>query len=463
MFNKSVYIERRNKLKKLVGNGIILLLGNTEAPMNYPSNTYHYRQDSSFLYFFGLDEPGLAAIIDIDNNLDTIFGNDIDIDDIIWMGPQESVKTKAERAGVKHTEQYHKLFDFIDQAKSVSAPIHFLPPYRANNKILLERAVGIPVAHQKEKASTALINAVVQLRSVKEDVEIAEIEGFMDVAYAMHTTAMKMAKEGVCEQEIAGFIEGIALSKGGSVSFPVILSIHGETLHNHNHGNILKNGDLLLIDAGAESPTHYATDHTRTIPVGGKFSQKQKEIYEIVLNANLKAIELIKPGVTYKSIHLESALVIAEGMKALGLMKGNMLEAVEKGAHALFFPHGLGHMMGIDVHDMEDLGENFVGYDDEVKRSDLFGTAYLRLGRRLQEGFVITVEPGIYFVPALIDLWKEEKRFTEYINYEKVEEYRSFGGIRIEDDVLVTATGNRVLGKPIPKTVREIEEFMKLN
>jgi len=461
MFSKDVYIERRNKLKKLVGKGIILLLGNTEAPMNYPANTYHYRQDSTFLYFFGLDEPGLAAIIDIDNSLDTIFGNDIDIDDIIWMGPQESVRLKAAKAGVSHTEAYHKLFDFIDQARSVKAAIHYLPPYRAENKLLLERALGIPVAHQKEEASALLIKSVVELRSVKEDIEVAEIESFMDVAYEMHTTAMKMAKEGVREQQIAGCIEGIAMSNGGYVSFPVICSIHGETLHNHCHENILKNGDLLLVDAGAESPAHYATDHTRTIPVGGKFSPKQKEIYEIVLAANLRAIALIKAGITYRSIHLESALVIAEGLKALGLMKGDMKQAVEAGAHALFFPHGLGHMMGLDVHDMEDLGENFVGYDDQIKRSEIFGTAYLRLGKELQQGFVITVEPGIYFVPALIDLWKEEQRFSEFINYNRVEDYRSFGGIRIEDDVLVTATANRVLGSPIPKTVKEIEDFMK--
>jgi len=461
MFTKDVYQERRNKLKKFVGKGIILLLGNTETPMNYPANTYHFRQDSTFLYFFGLDEPGLAAIIDIDNNLDTIFGNDIEIDDIIWMGPQDSVKLKAGKAGVMHTEAYHKLFDFIDQARSVKAEVHYLPPYRAENKLLLERALSIPVAHLKEEASIVLIKGVVALRSVKENVEIAEIEGFMVVAYEMHTTAMKMAKEGTPEQRIAGCIEGIAMSNGGYVSFPVILSKHGETLHNHSHDNILKNGDLLLIDAGAESPSHYSTDHTRTIPVGGVFSRKQKEIYEIVLKANLRAIELIRPGVTYKSIHMECSLVIAEGLKTLGLMKGDMKQAVDQGAHALFFPHGLGHMMGLDVHDMEDLGENFVGYDDQIKRSDIFGTAYLRLGRTLQQGFVITVEPGIYFVPALIDLWKEEQRFSEYINYDKVEGYRNFGGIRIEDDVLVTATANRVLGRPIPKTVDEIETFMK--
>lgn len=461
MFDKTVYIERRNKLKKAVGKGMILLLGNQEAPMNYPANAYRFRQDSTFLYFFGLDEPGLAAVIDVDQNTETLFGNDIDIDDIIWMGPQESMREKGEKAGIKYTEPYHRLLDFIDNAISQNAVIHYLPPYRAENKICLEKALGIPVADLKENASAELIKAVVALRSVKEEFEIKDMERFMDVGYEMHTTAMKMAKAGIREQEIAGRIEGIALSKGGYVSFPVILSIHGETLHNHCHANILKEGDLLLVDAGAESPMHYATDHTRTIPVGGVFSEKQKGIYQVVLDAQMKAIELAKPGIFYRNVHMASALVIAEGLKALGLMKGDMAKAVELGAHALFFPHGLGHMMGLDVHDMEDLGENLVGYDEEVKRSDIFGTAYLRMGRKLQQGFVITVEPGIYFIPALIDLWKEENRFGEFINYDKVEEYRDFGGIRIEDSILITGQGCRVLGKPIPKTVKEIEEFMK--
>ncbi|MFA4853142.1 MAG: aminopeptidase P family protein [Bacteroidales bacterium] len=463
MFSEKTYTERRNKLRKQLGNGLILIMGNNESPMNYPGNTYHFRQDSNFLYFFGLDFPGLAGVIDIDKNKDIIFGNDVDIDDIIWMGPQESMKDKVLKAGVSNTEPFGKLTEYIETAKKQNRKIHYLPPYRSDNKIFLSNLLNMPVDKLKENASVELIKGVVALRSIKEQAEINEIERYMEVGYLMHTTAMKMAKPGVYEREIAGAIEGIALACGGAVSFPVILSVHGETLHNHDHSNKMKEGDILIIDAGTESPLHYATDHTRVVPVSGKFTQKQKEIYEIVLNSQLAAIEAIKPGVTYQSIHLLASKVIADGLKAIGLMKGDTAEAVKQGAHAMFFPHGLGHMMGLDVHDMEDLGEDYVGYDDEVKRSDLFGTAYLRLGRRLQEGFVLTVEPGIYFIPALIDQWKAEKKFTEFINYERVEEYRNFGGIRIEDDVLVTANGYKVLGMPIPKTVDEIETFMKKN
>jgi len=463
MFDAKTYTERRNKLRKHFSSGLILIMGNNESPMNYPGNTYHFRQDSNFLYLFGLDFPGLAGVIDIDNNKDIIFGNDVEIDDIIWMGTQEIMKDKALKAGVSNTEPFGNLAEYVETAKKQNRKIHFLPPYRFDNKILLSNLLNIPVDKLKENASVELIKGVVSLRSIKEQVEIDEIERYMEVAYLMHTTAMKMAKPDIYEREIAGVVEGITLACGGAVSFPVILSIHGETLHNHDHSNKMKDGDLLIIDAGTESPMHYATDHTRVVPVSGKFTQKQKEIYQVVLDSQMAAIKAIKPGVTYQNIHFLASKVITDGLKAIGLMKGDTAEAVRKGAHAMFFPHGLGHMMGLDVHDMEDLGEDYVGYDDEIKRSDLFGTAYLRLGRRLQDGFVLTVEPGIYFIPALIDQWKAEKKFMEFINYEKVEEYRNFGGIRIEDDVLVTENGYKVLGRPIPKTVAEIEAFMKEN
>ena len=325
---------------------------------------------------------------------------------------------------------------------------------------MLEKLLGIPVDQQKGQASSELIKAVVALREIKEPQEIVEMERAIETGYLMHTTAMKMARNGALEREIAGTVEGIALSGGGSLSFPLILSKHGEILHNHDHSNQLKSGDMLLVDGGAETPMRYCSDHTRTVPVGGKFSQKQKEVYEIVLRANQKAIEAIKPGILYKEIHMLAIQEIGDGLKNLGLMKGDIASAAEQAATALFMPHGIGHMIGLDVHDMEDLGENFVGYDHEVKRSELFGTAYLRLGKRLRPGFVVTVEPGIYFIPALIEKWEKEGKFAEYINYQKVREYIGFGGIRIEDVVLVTETGYRVLGKPIPKTVVEIEYFM---
>ena len=460
MFTSEVYSTRREKLRNCLQSGLVLIPGNTETSFNYPANTYHYRQDSDFLYFFGLDQPDLAGVMDVDSGEDYLFGNDVDMDDIIWMGPQPSIQERALKAGIINTSPFASLDGVIREAQSKGKKIHILPPYRGKNILLLERLFNKDQNEIRSLISQDLIKGVVELRSVKESVEVEEIEKAMETAYEMHTTAMKMAMPGIVEREISGAIEGIALSKGTGVSFPIILSINGETLHNHYHGNTLVKGRMMVTDAGAESLLHYASDITRTVPVGGTFDQRQKEIYEIVLKSNVEAIKAIKPGLTYKSIHLSAAEIIGEGLKNLGLMKGDIREAVSQGAHALFFPHGLGHMMGLDVHDMEGLGENNVGYDEEVKRSDQFGLAFLRLGRRLQEGFVLTVEPGIYFIPALIDLWKNEKKFLNFINYDKVESYKDFGGIRIEDDVLVTRDGYRVLGTVIPKSVTEIEKTM---
>jgi len=463
MFNAKVYTERRNRLRKHVSDGIVLLPGNPEASFNYPANTYHFRQDSNFLYFFGIDHPDLAGVIDLDENKDYIFGNDVDLDDIIWMGPQPSMSDQAAKVGIGNTAPLKALVDFVKEAKLKGRKIHFVPPYRGETYKQLEDLLGIPYAEVRNHVSEELIKGIVALRSVKDEFEIKEIEKAVDIAYEMHTTSMRMAMPGVVEREIAGTIEGISLGLGGPVSFPIILSIHGETLHNHYHGNVLKEGRMMVTDAGAETPMHYSSDITRTVPVGGKFNRRQKEIYEIVLEANMKTIEATKPGITNRELHLMAARIIASGLKNLDLMKGDIDEAVAAGAHAMFFPHGLGHMMGLDVHDMEGLGENYVGYDDEIKRSDQFGTAFLRLGRKHQPGFVFTIEPGIYFIPALIDKWRSEKKFTEFINFDKVESFKDFGGIRIEDDILVTDNGYRVLGTPIPKTVSDIEETMSFD
>jgi len=460
MFKSEIYSTRREKLKKNLSSGLILIPGNTEASYNYPANTYHFRQDSDFLYFFGLDAPDLAGVMDVDTGEDYIFGNDVDMDDIIWMGPQPTLHERALKVGVKNTSPFSALDGAIQDALLKGKEIHILPPYRGKNILLLERLFNKAQGEIKKMVSEELVKEVIALRSVKENVEIEEIEMAMETAFEMHTTAMRMAMPGVVEREISGAIEGIALSKGTGVSFPIILSIHGETLHNHYHGNTLETGRMMVTDAGAESLLHYASDITRTVPVGGKFDPRQKEIYEVVLKANVEAIQRIKPGEMYKSIHLDAARIIAQGMKDLGLMRGDIMEAVSQGAHALFFPHGLGHMMGLDVHDMEGLGENNVGYDQEVTRSDQFGLAFLRLGRRLEQGFVLTVEPGVYFIPALIDQWRSENKFKDFINYDRVDLYKDFGGIRIEDDVLVTADGYRILGQPIPKTVAEIEQIM---
>jgi Xaa-Pro aminopeptidase len=460
MFDSKVYVERRKKLKTQVKAGLLLFPGNGESPMNYPANPYHFRQDSCFLYFFGLDKPGFFGAVDVDEGKDYIFGNDFTIDDIIWMGPQPTVKELAKGVGVNHTGTPDQLAELVDKAISAGRPVHFLPPYRAENALQMEQLLGISCANLKKYASVELIKAIVAQREIKSDDEVKEIEKALEISGEMYKIVMQMAVPGTYEREITGKIEGIVGSYGGMVSFPIILSIHGETLHNHYHGNQLVEGKLLVADSGAESPEHYASDITRTFPVGGTFTPQQKDIYQIVYNANMSAIKAIKPGKPYKEVHLDSAKVIASGLKEVGLMKGDVDAAVREGAHALFFPHGLGHMMGLDVHDMEDLGENYVGYDETVQRSDQFGLAYLRLAKTLQPGYVLTVEPGIYFIPALIDQWKGEKKFTEFIDYDKVEKYKGLGGIRIEDDVLVTESGCRVLGVPIPKEIDEIQTLM---
>ena len=458
MFEPQTYAGRRNALKAKFDSGIILFLGNEESAANYTANTYSFRQDSSFLYYFGLDLPGLAATIDVDNNIDTIYGNDFTVDDIVWMGPQPTMQQRAEMAGAVKAEQADKLTEVLKDAFTGGKKVHLLPQYRPENLLKISSLLGIYPVRVNDYVSEKLIRSVVEQRSVKSEEEIKEIDFAVDIANKMHTTAMRMLKPGISEKKIAGMIEGIALSLGNGLSFRPIVSIHGETLHNHSHKNIVKEGDLLVNDSGAETKLHYTSDITRTLPVSGKFSQKQKEIYEIVLKAEMQTIEEVKPDVYNKDLHMLAARIIVDGLKDIGLMHGDTDDALDVGAHALFFPHGLGHLMGLDVHDLEALGENFVGYDEETTRSPQFGLSYLRLAKKLKPGYVFTIEPGIYFIPELIDMWQKQSRHTEFINYDKVEEYRDFGGIRIEDDVLVTDDGYRVLGsKPIPKSVEEVE------
>jgi Xaa-Pro aminopeptidase len=459
MFDASIYTQRRKRLKEQIGSGLALFLGNEESPMNYPGNPYHFRQDSSYLYFFGLDFPGLAGIVDVEEDKDIVFGDDVTIEDIIWMGDQPLLKDRALQAGVQETLPSNKLEETLRKAIQSGRKIHFLPPYRPETVTKLGFLLGIHNTLVKDYVSKSLIKAVVAQRSIKIQEEIEEMEKAQDVSYEMYTTAMKMAKSGVYEREIVGRMEGIALAAGCHMAFPTILTINGQTLHNHYHGNKLEKERLVVCDSGAESPMHYASDITRTMPVDGEFTDRQKEIYEIVLKTEMTAIEAIKPNVNYRDIHIQAAKTIASGLKDIGLIKGNIDEAVKNGVHAMFFPHGLGHQIGLDVHDMEDLGENFVGYDDKFKRSDQFGLAYLRFARELEEGLVITVEPGIYFIPALIDKWRAENKFPEFIAYDKAESYKDFGGVRIEDNVLVTKDGSRVLGKPIPKTVQELVDI----
>ncbi len=459
MFRSEVYIKRRSILHEKMGNGIALFLGNEESPFNYPNNPYHFRQDSNFLYYFGLDLPGFAGLMDFDSGNDTIFGNDVDIDDIIWMGVQPTVAELASLCGVNMTRSMKELESYVSDALDKGREIHFLPPYRGETKMTLASLLNENPLMMKSKPSEKLVRAVITMRSVKDAVEIKEIEDAVAIAYDMHVMAMKMCEPGVREQEIYGKIEGISLAAGAGVSFPVILSMNGQTLHNHDHSGVLEEGRFMVVDAGAETNRHYASDITRTTPVGRRFNSMQKEIYEIVLKANMEAIRVTSPGGSNRDTHILASKVLTSGLKDIGLMKGDVDEAVMSGAHSLFMPHGIGHMLGLDVHDMEGLGENLVGYSDKIKRSDQFGLAFLRFALVYQPGHVFTIEPGIYFIPDLIDIWSSGKKFTEFINYDMVKKFLPVGGVRIEDNILITDKGHMVLGEAIPKSVSEIENI----
>lgn len=462
MFSKETYAARRRQLRESVkSGGLILLPGNSDAPSNYPNNIFHFRQDSTFLYFFGINLPDMVGVLDVDSGEEVLFADDLSMDDIIWTGPQPTVGELGARVGIGTTRPLGDVFAVVENAVRRGRKVHFLPPYRADKKIRIAQWLGLDVAAVPNYISIELALAVVSLRDKKSDEEIARIEEACEIGYKMHTTAMKMCRPGVVEREIAGAIEGVALQYGAGVSFTSIVSQNGETLHNHYYGNTLEEGRLLLVDAGAEAVSNYCSDFTRTMPVSGRFTQRQKDVYNIVLAANARAFELSEPGKLYRDIHLESARVIARGLTDLGIMKGNPDDAVAEGAFALFMPHGLGHMMGLDVHDMEDIGEKYVGYDLETERGTDIATSALRMGRRLQPGMVMTVEPGIYFIPAYVQKWKAEGKCKDFIDFGAAEKYFGFGGIRIEDDLLITEKGNRMLGKKrIPVTVEEIEEFM---
>ena len=457
MFDKTVYQLRRKRLKEQVGKGLILLLGNEQSSMNYKDNPYHFRQDSNFLYFFGMDRPGLVGMIDIENDRDTIFGAEPSIDDIVWLGPQRTLSEQAAEVGIAHTAPLEAIRPALESAQSKHQLIHFPPPYRPENTWKLSAWLNMPYLTIKDHASVSLIRAIVAQRSIKSPEEVAEIELAVDITSQMHLAAIRGAREGMSEAQLAGVLHGIAISSGGDLAFPIILTVNGQVLHNHYGKTIMRDGQLAICDSGAENALHYAGDLTRTFPVAKKFSALQKEMYEVVLGAQQAATEALRPGILFRDVHLIACEKLAEGLKAAGLMKGDPKEAVAAGAHAQFFQCGLGHMMGLDVHDMEDLGEPYVGYSDTLKKSTEFGLKSLRLGRELEPGFVVTVEPGLYFIPELMDRWGAEKKFEAFINYDKLKAFRSFGGIRIEDDYLVTAEGSRLLGKPLPKKAEEIE------
>lgn len=466
MFDKQTYVNRRARLRSLVNDGIIIIFGNNESPCNYPSNGYYpFRQDSSFLYYFGLNRDGLVGVIDIDNNSETVFGNDIDIEDIVWYGSVDSVHDLAAQVGVEHTAPMRALKNTCNEALRQKRRIHFLPPYRHDIKIQIFDLLGIHPVQQKEAASMELIKAVVSMRSVKEQQEIEELERAAEIGYLMHTTAMRLTRPGVTEKFVGGQVDGIAHSYGAMTSFPTIYSQHGEIMHGNPSMSVLQAGRLALCDAGAETINNYCSDNTRTMPVSGTFTQRQLDIYSIVEACHDHVLEVAKPGVKYFDVHLAVCRLMTERLKELGLMKGDTDEAVAAGAHAMFLPHGLGHMMGMDVHDMEGLGQTNVGFDEETRPNlEQFGTNALRMGRRLQKGFVVTDEPGIYFIPALIDEWKADGHCKEFINFDLLETYKDFGGIRIEDDILITEDGCRFIGeKRIPYHPNDVEAFMQNN
>jgi Xaa-Pro aminopeptidase len=456
MFDRDVYRARRDGLRRQLGPGIALFLGNDESPMNYADNTFRFRQDSSFLYYFGLDTAGLAAIIDLDEGTETLYGPELTVEDFVWTGPLPSLGDRAARAGVERVMAPARLEEDLGRIRQAGRAVHFLPPYRPENKLKLSAWLGVPPDRASAEASVPFIRAVVEQRSVKSPEEIAEIERAVDVSVDMHLTALRMARPGVTEAEIAAAVHHVARAAGGDLSFPIIATVHGEVLHQHAQTETLKRGGMFLLDAGAETALHYAGDLSTTMPIDAKFTDRQKDVYRIALAAHETAKSALKPGAPHLDVHLAACRTIAEGLKGLGLMKGDLDEAVRRGAHALFFPCGEGHMMGLDVHDMEDLGEVYVGYDGRPK-STQFGLKSLRLARPLRPGFVVTVEPGIYFIPQLIDQWRGENRFPEFIDYDRVETYKGFGGLRNEEDVLITPDGHRVLGRKKPLTIEEVE------
>lgn len=457
MFGIETYQNRQQQLLRQINSGIILIPGNDESPMNYTDNPYHFRQDSTFLYFFGIKRPGLVALLDTNDGSVAIYGDDFTVEDVVWMGNLPSISDQASLCGVSQTGSLEDLAKEVTKAVTRKELIHFLPQYRHHNILKLMKLTGMNARQVETGASEELIKAVVDQRIYKSAEELVEIEKGVDTTIDMHVTAMKMLRPGMQELEVVVEIEKIARATGGEISFPTIATINGQTLHNHYHGNTVKEGQLFLLDCGAETAMGYAGDLSSTFPVGKTFTSLQKDIFNLVLKSHYAAVDKLKAGVPYKDAHKAACLTIADGLKGMGLMKGNPEDAVDAGAHALFFPCGTGHMMGLDIHDMENLGEVLVGYDGEPK-STQFGLKSLRLGRKLERGFVLTVEPGIYFIPELTDQWRSQGKFTDFLNYDEIDKFRNFGGIRNEENYVITSEGHRLLGsQKKPMTIEEVE------
>lgn len=426
-------------------NGIVLMLGNTFSPLDYKSNTYPFHQDDTFRYYFGIDKPDFAALMDLDSGETILFGKEYSINDRIWSRNISDLKDIAHDAGLDKFKKISVLKAYISEEMQKRRAIHHIPYSRAENRCLITELVSA------YNPSDSLVEAIIKQRSIKSEEEVAEIEQAVSTSCKIFQIAKDMAVPGIKESDILNRMLYETAMADTKTSFQPIVTVRGETLHNDSYDNILKENDLLLIDFGIFSKEGYASDNTRTLPVGKDFTSEQRDIYSIVLKAQSEAIDAIKPEVKNLEVHIKACMTITEGLKTLGLMKGDALCAVEAGAHALFFPHGIGHMLGLNTHDMEGFGEDLVGYGKQLKRNSQFGLRSLRLARELKEGFTITIEPGIYFIPQLIDMWQAEGKYKEFINYDKLAKFKNFGGIRIEDDILVTNSGSRILGTPIPK------------
>lgn len=463
MFEAATYTQRRSQLMQSVKDGVVLILGNEESPMNYLENQYSFRQDSNFLYYCGIDQPLLALLLDVETGDAILFGNELTLVEVVWMGPQPSLVEQAAKVGITEVQQYDLLAEVLESIRHQGRTIHFTPPYRMENSVKLHQWLHIPLADLADRASVRLIQTIVAQRSIKTDAELAELTRAINITRAMHVAVMQQAKPGMNEAHLAGIATGIAVAGGGNLAYPVILTTRGHILHNHVHSHNIHEGQMVLADLGAETASHYAGDITRTFPVSKTFTTQQREIYQLVLDVQLAAIAAMRPGVLYQDVHMLVARQIIEGLKALGLMYGDTDEALAAGAVGLFFPHGLGHLQGLDVHDMEDLGEVHTGYRPGLERSQLFGYRSLRFGKELETGMVLTVEPGVYFNPPLIDSWQQEGKFTQFIRYDRLGAYRDFTGVRLEDNVAITSDGHQVLGDPIPKTVAEVEALRYQN
>lgn len=458
MFSKETYHARRANLKKNISGGIMIFLGNIENPMNFEDNPYPFRQDSSFLYYFGIEEPKLAAAIDVDENEAIVFGDELTVDEIVWVGSQETIKEKSEKSGVANTRPYNQLFALVKKARQNGRKVHFLPPYQSVNKVLLSHLFACNIADLVP--SVEFIKAVAAQRAVKEEQEVSELHKAVNITNEMHLLAMRIAQPGMKEYEIVSAVQKLAADNESSFSYPPIITVDGQTLHNHYRGNTLKSGDLVLNDSGVENKMHYAGDLTRTFPVDKSFTAEQRDLYNVVHKSFVESQAIMKPGVVFKDVHLKAVTSLTEGLIELGLMKGDPEEAVRNNAHTLFMPTGVGHYMGLDVHDMEDLGEKYVGYTaDDPKDEETFGWKSLRLGKSLEKGNVVTVEPGFYVIPQLLDMWQKENKNAEFINYDKVNKLRDFGGIRIEDDFLITDKGYELIGDGLITTAEEVEAY----